>query len=146
MEGVAARVWPDEHVQLGPQLPSVTNYVALLQVGARSLVAKYSLLGTSLVSVVRGLRGDWPEVESRQRDYVADPRALLAGEYAASRDSIITRSHRTIEFARKPIQVSDDDRGAVCAVDLAEHVAYHALGDRTGVTLTAVDSLGLCLA
>ncbi len=69
MEAVAARLWPGESMHVGPQLRSVTNYVASLQVDDRSFVAKYSLLGTSLVSVVRGLRGAWPEVEHRQRDY-----------------------------------------------------------------------------
>ncbi len=54
----------------------------LLRVGNRSFVAKYSLLGASLVSVVRGLRGTWPEVESRQRDYLADPGAQLVRECA----------------------------------------------------------------
>ncbi len=62
----------------GATASSVTNYVASLQVGRRSFVAKYSLLGTSLVSVVRGLRGGWEEVENRQRVYVAAPQAQLA--------------------------------------------------------------------
>lgn len=82
VQAVAARLWPGEDAHVGPQLPSVTNYVTSLQVAGRSFVAKYSLLGTSLVSVVRGLRGAWPEVENRQRDYVADPRAQLARECA----------------------------------------------------------------
>ncbi|MGH3670044.1 MAG: hypothetical protein ACRDSH_05340 [Pseudonocardiaceae bacterium] len=36
----------------------------LAAVSGQTLAAKYSLLGTSLVSVVRGLRGTWP---ARQR-------------------------------------------------------------------------------
>lgn len=78
---VATRLWAGESVRVGPQLPSVTNYVTLLRVGGRSFVAKYSLLGISLVSVVRGLRGTWPEVESNQLSYLADPRAQLTREH-----------------------------------------------------------------
>jgi Phosphotransferase enzyme family len=85
VETVATRLWAGESVRVGPQLPSVTNYVSSLRVGGRSLVAKYSLLGTSLVSVVRGLRGTWPEVETSQRDYVANSRTQLAQEHAQLR-------------------------------------------------------------
>ncbi|MDQ2880639.1 MAG: hypothetical protein M3Y48_05095 [Actinomycetota bacterium] len=85
VERVATRRWVGESVQVGPQIPSVTNYVALLRVRGQSFVAKYSLLGTSLVSVVRGMRGTWSEVETSQRVYVADPQGLLAQEHAQLR-------------------------------------------------------------
>jgi hypothetical protein len=77
---VVMRLWPAETVRVGPQLPSVTNYVTTVQVGEARFVAKYSVLGVSLVSVVRGVRGPWSKVETAQRDYVRDPRALLARE------------------------------------------------------------------
>jgi hypothetical protein len=80
VETVATRLWAGESVHVGSQLPSVTNYVTLLQVGGRSFVAKYSLLGTSLVSVVRGLHGTWPEVQSNQQSYLAGTRAQLTQE------------------------------------------------------------------
>lgn len=84
----AAALWPGEPVVVGPQLPSVTNYVAALQAGQGHYVAKYSLLGTSLISVVRGLRGPWPDVVRRQRAYLADPHAQLAREGAQLRDLV----------------------------------------------------------
>lgn len=59
VETVATRLWASEKVHVEPQLSSVTNYVALLQVGGQSFVAKYAMLGASLVSVVRGQRGTW---------------------------------------------------------------------------------------
>lgn len=66
--------------------------------------------------------------------------------YTATQDSVGSRRHRVVEFARKPLQVIDDADGAVCAVDPAERVAYHADVERTQITLVAAESLGLCLA
>lgn len=106
VETVATRLWASENVHVGRQLPSVTNYVALLQVGGRSFVAKYSLLGASLVSIVRGQRGTWPKVETSQQGYVADPGAQLAWEYAqlrilaavARRDAVPLRVPKVIAY------------------------------------------------
>ncbi|MGH3773311.1 MAG: hypothetical protein ACRDRW_18265 [Pseudonocardiaceae bacterium] len=42
--------------------------------------------------------------------------------FAAAQDSLSTRVHRVVKFARNPIHVTDD---AVCAVDSTEQVAYH---------------------
>ncbi len=78
--GAVAELWPGEIVQVGPQRPSVTNYVTAVQVGQRRMMAKYSLLGTSLVSIIRGVRGPWSSIEPAQRDYIRDPRAQLAME------------------------------------------------------------------
>lgn len=78
--GAVTHQWPGETVYVGPQLPSVTNYVTAVQVGERRMVAKYSVLGTSLVSIVRGVRGPWSSIEPEQRDYIRDPRAQLALE------------------------------------------------------------------
>ncbi|MGH8574685.1 MAG: phosphotransferase, partial [Gammaproteobacteria bacterium] len=75
-----ARLWPEKTVCVGPRLPSVTNYVTTVHVGEARFVAKYAVLGVSLVSVVRGVCGPWSKVEAAQRDYVRDPRAQLAQE------------------------------------------------------------------
>ncbi|MGH3902476.1 MAG: hypothetical protein ACRDTA_30310 [Pseudonocardiaceae bacterium] len=63
--------------------------------------------------------------------------------FVAAQDSLSTRAHQVIEFARNPIHVTDD---AVCAVDSTEQVAYHTDASRTRLTLTAHGSLALCLA
>lgn len=68
---VADRVWPGESVRLIAHVPSVTSYVARIRVGDRDLYAKYSLLGVSLASVLRGRHGDWPAVLDAQRRYLA---------------------------------------------------------------------------
>ncbi|MGH3930064.1 MAG: hypothetical protein ACRDTF_08825, partial [Pseudonocardiaceae bacterium] len=75
-----ARRWPGESVSVGPQLPSVTNYVTNVAVGDAHFVAKYSVLGVSLVSIVRGVRGPWAAVETTQRDYIRDPHSQLVRE------------------------------------------------------------------
>ncbi|MGH3872806.1 MAG: hypothetical protein ACRDSR_15090 [Pseudonocardiaceae bacterium] len=63
--------------------------------------------------------------------------------FAAAQDSLSTRAHRVIEFARNPMHVADD---AISAVDSTEQVAYHTDTGRTRLTLTATGSLELCLA
>ncbi|MGH3854466.1 MAG: hypothetical protein ACRDR6_13425, partial [Pseudonocardiaceae bacterium] len=117
VETVATRLWASESVQVGPQLPSVTNYVTLLRVGGRSFVGKYSLLGTSLVSVVRGLHGTWPEVESSQRAYLADPQGLLAREHAQLRELATTAHHNALPL-RVP-QIITYDTGVLITVAVA---------------------------
>jgi hypothetical protein len=66
--------------------------------------------------------------------------------FAAARDSLNTRAHRIIEFARNPLYVADNTDNTVCAVDPTEQVAYGTDTGRTRLTLTATGSLGLCLA
>lgn len=117
VETVATRLWAGESVRVGPQLPSVTNYVALLRVGGRSFVAKYSLLGTSLVSVVRGLRGAWPEVETSQQDYLADPRAHLAREHAQLR--VLANVARRSAVPLHVPQVITYEAGVLITVEIA---------------------------
>ncbi|MGH3773310.1 MAG: hypothetical protein ACRDRW_18255 [Pseudonocardiaceae bacterium] len=117
VETVATRLWAGESVQVGPQLPSVTNYVTLLRVGGQSFVAKYSLLGTSLVSVVRGLRGTWPEVETSQREYVADPQGLLAREHTQLR-ALATTARRSALPLRVP-QIITYEAGVLITVAVA---------------------------
>ncbi|MFJ8332856.1 hypothetical protein [Streptomyces sp. NPDC094437] len=64
------RRWPDKEIVLGPQHPSVTSYVCRVTVNGEDLIAKYSWLGLSLVSILRGVGGTWEEVQEAQRAYV----------------------------------------------------------------------------
>ena len=76
----AGELWPGERVRLIAHVPSVTSYVHRIQVGQRLLYAKYSLLGASLVSVVRGAYGDWNTVLAEQQRYLARPDGVLERE------------------------------------------------------------------
>lgn len=76
-----ARRWPEQIVNIGPRLPSVTNYVTNLAVDDERFIAKYSVLGVSLVSIVRGACGPWAKIEPAQRDYVHVPHSALAKEH-----------------------------------------------------------------
>ncbi|MFE3582264.1 hypothetical protein [Streptomyces vinaceus] len=78
----ASELWPDSAVRLGAHVPSVTGYVHHLTVGDRPLFAKHSMLGASLVSILRGAHGEWPVVEALQGQYADDPASLLAREAA----------------------------------------------------------------
>ncbi|WP_344972816.1 hypothetical protein [Streptosporangium fragile] len=66
-------------------MPSVTGYVHRLHVDDRELFAKYSVLGVSLVSLLRGAYGDWPQVRRMQAAYILRPDALLTREAAQLR-------------------------------------------------------------
>ncbi|MEU5050142.1 hypothetical protein [Streptomyces sp. NPDC021096] len=79
----AARLWPGAEVRLGQHTPSVTTYVRRLQVDGRPLFAKVSLLGLSLVSVLRGTAGDWATVRAAQAAYRGSPGTLLEREAKA---------------------------------------------------------------
>lgn len=139
VETVATRLWAGESVHVGSQLPSVTNYVTLLQVGERSFVAKYSLLGTSLVSVVRGLRGTWPEVESNQQSYLADARTQLAQEHDQLR-VLATVIHHSAMPLRVP-QVIAYDAGVLITVAAASPSLSNELlrdGQQPGELLSRV--------
>ncbi|MEV4741602.1 phosphotransferase [Streptomyces sp. NPDC049555] len=76
----AAELWPGSIVRLGQHTPSVTAYVRRLTVDGRPLYAKVSLLGLSLVSVLRGTAGDWAQVRASQAAYQGSPGALLERE------------------------------------------------------------------
>ena len=67
----AGELWPGEWLQLAEHVPSVTGYVQRVETGGRTLFAKYSYMGTSLVSVLRGRCGDWDRVRAAQRAYAA---------------------------------------------------------------------------
>ncbi|MGW1817334.1 phosphotransferase [Streptomyces sp. NPDC002125] len=72
--------WPDRDVVLGPQCPSVTSYVCRVTVDGEEVIAKYSWLGLSLVSILRGGGGSWEDVQEAQRAYVESGGLLTARE------------------------------------------------------------------
>ncbi|MET9846654.1 hypothetical protein [Streptomyces ossamyceticus] len=78
----AADLWPGVPVCLEQHVPSVTSYVHRARVGDRILYAKVSVLGVSLVSLLRGACGNWPNVVEAQREYVQRADGLLEREAA----------------------------------------------------------------
>ncbi|GAA2710339.1 hypothetical protein GCM10010315_10020 [Streptomyces luteosporeus] len=58
----------------------MTAYVRRLSVDGRPLYAKVSLLGMSLVSVLRGTAGNWAQVRAAQAAYQGSPGTLLERE------------------------------------------------------------------
>lgn len=81
----AADLWPRADVDLGDHVPSVTGYVRRIRVDGRTLYAKYAFLGVSLVSLLRGACGPWPDVREAQQAYVQRPGALMEREAAQLR-------------------------------------------------------------
>lgn len=81
----AVQVWPGHSVSLGDHVPSVTGYVRRACVGGRDVFAKDSILGLSLVSVLRGVAGDRAMVHAAQAAYATSPVSLLAREAAQLR-------------------------------------------------------------
>ncbi len=73
-------MFPDSRVVLGPQCPSVTSYVCRVTVDDEEVIAKYSWLGLSLVSVLRGAGGTWEDVQAAQAEYVRSENLLTARE------------------------------------------------------------------
>ncbi|WNI31512.1 hypothetical protein OG322_22745 [Streptomyces sp. NBC_01260] len=80
-------LWPDKEIVLGPQCPSITSYVCRVTVDHEELFAKYSWLGLSLVSILRGAGGTWQEVQDAQLAYVQSPDLLTVRE-AQNLDSL----------------------------------------------------------
>ncbi|MEU1783277.1 hypothetical protein ABZ545_27870 [Streptomyces abikoensis] len=80
IQKAAAELWPGAVVRLGQHTPSITAYVRRLMVNGRLQYAKVSLLGLSLVSVLRGTAGDWAQVRAAQAAYEGSPGALLERE------------------------------------------------------------------
>ncbi|WP_233580475.1 phosphotransferase [Streptomyces triticirhizae] len=80
-----ADLWPDAPVCLEQHVPSVTSYVHRARVGDRTLYAKVSILGVSLVSLLRGACGNWSNVLQAQREYEARADGLLEREAAQLR-------------------------------------------------------------
>lgn len=128
---VVSAVWPGEPVVLGPQIPSVTNYVTALQVNRAGYVAKYSVLGTSLVSVVRGLRGDWAAVLAAQRDYVSDPHGQLARERAQLR-ALAAHTRRAEAGLRVPQVIAHQDGVLITTAVGGSSLATELLRGRRG--------------
>lgn len=81
----ASALWPDEPVVQHGHVPSVTGYVERIEVGGRPLFAKMSILGVSLVSLLRGAHGPWPEIRRAQLAYTATKDSLLQREAAQLR-------------------------------------------------------------
>lgn len=81
----ATDLWPGTVVRLDEHVPSVTGYVLRVSVGDRVLFAKYSFLGVSLVSLLRGVYGGWPQVQQAQASYVLQADSLPARETAQLR-------------------------------------------------------------
>ncbi|MEV0446195.1 hypothetical protein AB0I84_39750 [Streptomyces spectabilis] len=77
----ATKMWPRaDEVRLGAHVPSVTGYVRGIAVDGEELFAKYSFLGLSLVSVVRGTCGSWEAVRAAQAAHTASSGTLLERE------------------------------------------------------------------
>lgn len=81
----AADLWPGVPVHLEQHVPSVTSYVHRARIGDRTLYAKVSILGVSLVSLLRGAYGTWPDVLQAQREYETRADGLLEREAAQLR-------------------------------------------------------------
>ncbi|UQA95704.1 phosphotransferase [Streptomyces halobius] len=85
MRRAAHDLWPDGTLSFVDHVPSVTGYVHRVRIDGRDLYAKDSILGLSLVSVLRGLAGDWDAVCAAQLAYATSPASLLAREAAQLR-------------------------------------------------------------
>ncbi|MFR9792929.1 hypothetical protein ACL07V_30410 [Streptomyces sp. MB22_4] len=82
----AAEIWPGEPAHLLHHVPSVTGYVHRVCVGDRVLYAKTSFLGASLVSLLRGTHGSWPDIRRAQEAYVRRPDSLFRARSGAPDD------------------------------------------------------------
>ncbi|WP_329453380.1 phosphotransferase (plasmid) [Streptomyces sp. NBC_01724] len=89
IQHAASSLWPGERAVLGAHSPSVTGYVQQIEVGGRPLSAKHSLLGVSLVSVMRGSCGTWEKVRAQQIAYGVSPTSLPVRQ-AAQLDALAT--------------------------------------------------------
>ncbi|WP_051774681.1 phosphotransferase [Streptomyces sp. NRRL S-237] len=90
--------WPDSWVGMGTRVPSPTGYVRRICVGNRHVYAKYSVLGTSLVSLLRGACGDWPAVHAAQERYVRSGESLMRREAAQISFLARNRGPRPAQF------------------------------------------------
>ncbi|QDY79102.1 hypothetical protein [Streptomyces qinzhouensis] len=84
----AAAQWPGATIVLASHVPSVTSYVRRLTIDRKPFVAKFSFLGKSLSSVLRGDHGIWDEVKAAQAVYESRAGHLLerqAVQYALLR-------------------------------------------------------------
>ncbi|GAA2349750.1 hypothetical protein OKJ48_13510 [Streptomyces kunmingensis] len=61
----ATILWSRAEIRVGDHVPSVTGYVVHLSVNDRLLYGMYSYLGMSLVWLLRGAGGSWPQEAAR---------------------------------------------------------------------------------
>lgn len=96
----AVDLWPGETLTLGDHVPSVTAYVHRASVGGKDVFAKTSILGLSLVSVLRGVAGDRDRVRAAQAAYATSPTSLLAREAGQLRalDAVGVRVGRCVGY------------------------------------------------
>lgn len=85
IQRAAVTLWPGRPLTIEQHVPSVTSYVHRVHVDGETLYAKVPYLGASLVSLLRGGYGTWPEIATRQREYAATPDNLAAREAAQLR-------------------------------------------------------------
>lgn len=158
---VAAEEWPGEPVTLGAHVPSVTGYVRRVRLGGRELFAKDSVLGHSLVSVLRGVAGDGDQVRAAQAAYVSSPTSLLAREAAQLRalETAGVRVGRCVGYrdgvlfteavtgpslldliAKDPARTGDLMSGAVQGLDGLQAPAVAAAADAAAITERSIDA------
>ncbi|GAB2872668.1 hypothetical protein GCM10022245_04370 [Streptomyces mayteni] len=81
----ALELWPGRQLKLLECRPSVTGYVRVVEVGGQRMYAKTSVLGASLVSVLRGGLGDLSWIRQAQRVHAARNDGLTHREAAQLR-------------------------------------------------------------
>ncbi|WUH90280.1 hypothetical protein OG900_09345 [Streptomyces sp. NBC_00433] len=78
----AQALWPGAALEFGAGVPSVTGYVRRMLVGEQVVYAKVSLLGMSLVSLLRGAAGTRAHIQAAQYAYARTPGSPLEREAA----------------------------------------------------------------
>ncbi|QCX77233.1 Phosphotransferase enzyme family protein [Streptomyces sp. YIM 121038] len=158
---VAAEEWPSESVTLGAHVPSVTGYVRRVHLGGREVFAKDSVLGLSLVSVLRGVAGDGDQVRAAQAAYATSPTSLLAREAAQLRalDAAGIRVGRCVGYrqgvlfteavtgpnlldliAKDPARAADLMSGAVRSLASLQSPAVAAVADEAAIAERGIDT------
>ncbi|MFL4910763.1 phosphotransferase [Streptomyces sp. MMS24-I2-30] len=129
----ATEQWPPADLDVGDQVPSVTGYVRRIHVDGRPLHAKYSLLGVSLVSLLRGACGPWPQVRATQQDYVQRTDALIGREAAQLRLLVELGRPRVcpVVGARRGVLFTESVTGPSLAQLLMDQ-PHHSAGLLTG--------------
>ncbi|MEU9412511.1 phosphotransferase [Streptomyces sp. NPDC048281] len=136
----AGTLWPGEPLTLGDHVPSVTGYVHRADIGGRNVFAKDSVLGLSLVSVLRGAAGDRDRVRAAQADYASAPGSLLAREAAQLRvlDATGVRVGRCAGYAAG-VLFTEPVAGPTLAELIAKDPAQ--TGHLLGAAVTALEAL-----
>ncbi|MEU2740945.1 phosphotransferase [Streptomyces sp. NPDC007095] len=136
----AGALWPGEPLTLGDHVPSVTGYVHRASIGGRNVFAKDSILGLSLVSVLRGVAGDHDRVRAAQAAYATSPGSLLAREAAQLRalDAAGVRVGRCAGYAAG-VLFTEPVTGPTLADLIAKDPAR--TGDLLTTAVTALEAL-----